>query len=59
MNANLQFFPLAYAIVEIEDSSSWHWFLELLIEACGRDLDFKPWCIISDRQKVSNIKHPT
>ena len=53
MDANLQFFPLAYAIVEIEDSGSWHWFLELLVEATGRDIHFKPWCKISDRQKVS------
>ena len=53
MDANLQFFPVAYAIVEIEDSCSWHWFLELLLEAVGRDIHYKPWCIISDRQKVS------
>ncbi|KAL5576963.1 hypothetical protein UlMin_018662 [Ulmus minor] len=51
LDANLQFFPVAYGIMEIEDSQTWHWFLELLIEAAGRDLHHKPWCIISDRQK--------
>ena len=55
LDANLQFFPVAYGIVEIEDSHTWHWFLELLIEAAGRDLHHKPWCIISDRQKVSLV----
>ena len=49
MDANLQFFPLTYAIVEMEDSGSWHWFLELLVEVTVRDIHFKPWSIISDR----------
>ncbi|KAL5541808.1 hypothetical protein UlMin_009518 [Ulmus minor] len=51
MDANLQFFPLAYAIVEVECNNSWAWFIGLLIDALGRDLEDKPWCIISDRQK--------
>ncbi|KAL5571202.1 hypothetical protein UlMin_020799 [Ulmus minor] len=51
LDGNLQFFPLAYAIVEVEGSDSWTWFIRLLVDALGRDLQEKPWCIISDRQK--------
>ncbi|KAL5568681.1 hypothetical protein UlMin_025256 [Ulmus minor] len=56
LDGNLQFFPLAYAIVEVEGSDSWTWFIRLLVDALGRDLQEKPWCIISDRQKVQTLK---
>ena len=52
MEANLGWFPVAYAIVEQEKSETWEWFLILLHEAVGKDIDAKPWCIISDRYKV-------
>ncbi|KAL5560215.1 hypothetical protein UlMin_036426 [Ulmus minor] len=51
VEANMGYFPLAYAIAEIENQETWCWFLEHLKEAVGRDLEIKPWCIISDRQK--------
>ncbi|KAL5564297.1 hypothetical protein UlMin_027461 [Ulmus minor] len=51
LEANLGFFPVAYAIVETENRETWCWFLELLKEVVGRDLQQNPWCILSDRQK--------
>ena len=47
-------FPIAYAVVESENYSSWKWFVDLLIA----DLDGIQegcWAFISDQQKV-NIK---
>ncbi|CAH9122476.1 unnamed protein product [Cuscuta epithymum] len=44
-------YPIVWAIVEIENTSSWSWFLELLMQ----DLDIvdsKPWTFISDQQKI-------
>ena len=52
LDANLQFFPLVYAIVKIEDKHTWTWFMRMLRDALGHDLLVRPWVIISDRQKV-------
>ena len=49
VEANMGYFPLDYAIVEIENQETWCWFLELLKEVVGRDVEVKPWCLISDR----------
>ena len=53
-DGNSQMIPIAYAVVESENYSSWKWFVDLLIanldgiqEGC--------WAFISDQQKV-NIK---
>ncbi|XP_062099143.1 uncharacterized protein LOC133805057 [Humulus lupulus] len=50
-DANLHFYPLAYAIVEAENTDSWSWFLELLRGEIGDTVSGQPWCIMSDRQK--------
>ncbi|KAL5573091.1 hypothetical protein UlMin_022688 [Ulmus minor] len=42
VEANMGYFPLAYAIAEIENQETWYWFLEHLKEAVGRDLEMKP-----------------
>lgn len=45
-------FPIAIAIVEVEDTVTWKWFLNTLKE----DLNIEntaPWTLMSDRQKVS------
>ena len=55
VEANLKYFPLAYAIVEIENQETWTWFLLLLKEAIGRYVDVKPWCVVSDKQKVRSF----
>ncbi|KAI3505230.1 hypothetical protein L1887_27221 [Cichorium endivia] len=50
LDSNNGIFPVAYAIVEAENTSSWTWFLELL----GECLDLGPqsnFTFISDRQK--------
>ncbi|CAH9091539.1 unnamed protein product, partial [Cuscuta europaea] len=49
-DANNQMYPIAWAVVEIENTSSWTWFLELL----HNDLDVTApdeWTFISDQQK--------
>lgn len=51
LDSNNGIFPVAYAIVEAENTSYWTWFLELL----GECLDLGPqsnFTFISDRQKV-------
>lgn len=51
LDSNNGIYPLAYAIVEAETTSSWTWFLECL----GDDLDLDASCnftFVSDRQKV-------
>ncbi|XP_062100231.1 uncharacterized protein LOC133806114 [Humulus lupulus] len=51
LDANLHFYPIAYAIVEAENNSSWKWFLDLLRNEIGDTNKCQPWCIMSDRQK--------
>ncbi|CAH9121379.1 unnamed protein product, partial [Cuscuta epithymum] len=49
-DANNQMFPIAWAVVEIENNSSWTWFLDLLkndLQITRPDL----WTLISDQQK--------
>ncbi|XP_057454530.1 uncharacterized protein LOC130746039 [Lotus japonicus] len=51
-DANEEYFPLAFAMVESENKDSWRWFLELLMD----DIDpsrSRRWVFISDQQKVS------
>ncbi|KAM0861761.1 hypothetical protein ACQ4PT_045688 [Festuca glaucescens] len=43
-------FPIALAIVEVEDTNSWKWFLSTLKEDLAIE-NTRPWTIISDRQK--------
>ena len=52
LDSNNGIYPLAYAVVEAETTSSWTWFLECL----GDDLNLDSSCnftFISDRQKVT------
>ncbi|XP_062101916.1 uncharacterized protein LOC133809265 [Humulus lupulus] len=55
LDANLHFYPIAYAIVEAENNSSWKWFLDLLRNEIGDTNKGQPWCIMSDRQKVKKF----
>lgn len=53
-DGNNQMFPVAYAVVETENSDSWRWFIGLLRD----DLDLGDgtrFTIISDQQKVHKI----
>jgi dimeric dUTPase (all-alpha-NTP-PPase superfamily) len=49
-DANDQYFPLAFGVVENETTDSWRWFLTLLLEDIGTN---RRWVFISDQQKVS------
>jgi hypothetical protein len=52
MDPNDCIYPVAFSIVEVEDTANWRWFLETL----KRDLGIhntSAWTIMSDKQKVS------
>ncbi|CAH9111068.1 unnamed protein product, partial [Cuscuta epithymum] len=49
-DANNEMYPIAWAVVEIENTDSWRWFLDLL----KHDLDINNthhWTLMSDQQK--------
>ena len=52
VDANLQFYPIAYGIVETENVQTWKWFIVLLKEAIGEHYNGISWTVMSDRQKV-------
>lgn len=52
VDENLQFFPIAHAIVEAENEETWVWFITLLKESIGDRYHELPWTVMSDRQKV-------
>ncbi|XP_074282621.1 uncharacterized protein LOC141607161 [Silene latifolia] len=49
-DGNNNIFPLAWAVVEVENIDSWTWFLELLANDLGME-EGKGFTIMSDRQK--------
>lgn len=55
--AKLQFFSVAYGIVETENHDTWKWFIEHLKETIGEVYNGQPWTVMSDRQKVKNTFH--
>ncbi|CAN1830958.1 hypothetical protein LINPERHAP1_LOCUS33033 [Linum perenne] len=52
-DGNNQIFPLAWAVTEGETTSSWKWFVELVVEQLRLDQG-NGWTVISDQQKVSS-----
>lgn len=50
-DANDGMYPIAWAVVEAENSDSWNWFLQQIVEDLGID-NSGSWTFISDRQKV-------
>lgn len=53
-DANNQVFPIAWAVVDVENKDNWTWFLELLKD----DLDLGTGVdlvVISDQHKVSSL----
>ena len=44
-------FPIAWAVVEVENKDSWLWFLNLLKQDLSI-IDGNGWSILSDQQKV-------
>ncbi|GFP81698.1 hypothetical protein PHJA_000313100 [Phtheirospermum japonicum] len=53
-DGNNQMYPIAWAVVEIENESCWKWFLNILFEDL-RISDGLGYTFISDQQKVSII----
>ena len=52
-DGNNNIYPIAFAVVDKEDTNSWTWFLsELKIAIGGESGRFGYYTIISDRQKV-------
>ncbi|XP_028779040.1 uncharacterized protein LOC114735508 [Neltuma alba] len=49
-DANDQYFPLAWAVVESESRDSWTWFLKNLFDDIG-SMQERRWVFISDQQK--------
>ncbi|CAN1169864.1 hypothetical protein LINPERHAP2_LOCUS28653 [Linum perenne] len=50
---NNQMFPLAWAIIEGQTTSSWKWFVELVQGQLCLDQGNR-WTVIYDQQKVSS-----
>ncbi|CAN1278114.1 hypothetical protein LINPERPRIM_LOCUS16538 [Linum perenne] len=50
-DGNNQVFPIAWAVVEGENRSSWTWFIRALTDDLGIS-DGRGWSVISDQQKV-------
>ena len=52
-DGNNNIFPIAFGIVDKEDTNSWTWFLyQLRVAIGGQSGKFGQYTIISDRQKV-------
>ncbi|KAM3390893.1 hypothetical protein ACQJBY_012486 [Aegilops geniculata] len=54
-DGNNNFYPIAFGVVDKEDSESWTWFLTQLRCCIGSGSKFGTYTIISDRQKVCNL----
>ena len=52
MDPNDCIYPVAFAVVQIENTESWRWFLSSLKEDLGI-VNSSPWTVMSDKQKVS------
>ena len=52
MDPNDCIYPVAFAVVQIENTEGWKWFLSALKEDLGI-MNTSPWTIMSDKQKVS------
>ncbi|CAN1122798.1 hypothetical protein LINPERHAP2_LOCUS1525 [Linum perenne] len=50
-DGNNQVYPIAWAVVEGENTSSWTWFIQTLKEELGIE-DGRGWSVISNQHKV-------
>jgi len=50
-DANNHVYPIAWAVVDVENKANWQWFLELLVDDIGIG-DGGGLTIISDQHKV-------
>jgi hypothetical protein len=56
-DGNNNIFPIAFGVVDKEDTASWLWFLTQLRYCIGESGKFGMYTIISDRQKVSALTY--
>ena len=57
-DGNNNIYPIAFGVVDKEDTDSWTWFLTQLKDALGGESGkFGYYTIISDRQKVNFSSH--
>lgn len=52
MDPNDCIYPVAFAVVQVENTKAWRWFLTVLKEDLGI-VDTSLWTVMSDKQKVS------
>lgn len=52
-DGNNGIFPFAWATVEVENTETWAWFLQLVIRDIEGGEDGEGWTFMSDRQKVN------
>ena len=53
-DANNYVYPIAWAVVDVENKDNWSWFLELVVD--DLDLDSgRGLVLISDQHKVSHL----
>jgi hypothetical protein len=52
MDPNDCIYPIAVAVVEVENTETWTWFLNTLKQDLGIGSNTYPWTIMSDKQKV-------
>jgi hypothetical protein len=58
-DGNNNIFPIAFGVVDKEDTASWLWFLTQLRYCIGESGQFGNYTIISDRQKVRLLTFDT
>jgi hypothetical protein len=60
MDPNDCIYPIAVAVVEVENTETWTWFLKTLKQDLGIESNTYPWTIMSDKQKVvtCSLSHP-
>jgi hypothetical protein len=60
MDHNDCIYPIAVAVVEVENTETWTWFLKTLKQDLGIESNTYPWTIMSDKQKVvtCSLSHP-
>lgn len=54
-DANDNMYPIAWAVVRIENKVNWKWFLECLLKDLG-PVEVHGWNFMSDQQKVNVLK---
>ena len=52
VDSNMQFYLVAYGIVETENNETWKWFIEQCKKAIGEDYRGTPWANMNNRHYV-------